>query len=57
MQLETSVRLVAWAMHLSKVVKTFVFRATNVPTRTENTTASARARMPQIRPAQACPSW
>lgn len=47
MQLETSLRLLALAVQLSKLVKTLVLRATNVPTRTENTMAMTSARMPQ----------
>jgi hypothetical protein len=55
MQVETSPRSVAWAMHLSNVVKTVVLRSISVPTRTANTTAMTSARMPQISPAAACP--
>jgi hypothetical protein len=55
MQVETSPRLLAWAMHLSNEVKTVVLRSTNVPTRTANTMEMASARMPQISPAAACP--
>jgi hypothetical protein len=57
MQLATSVRLLALAMQLSKLVKTFVLRATDVPTRTENTMATASARVPQTTPAPACPGF
>ena len=53
MQVETSPRLLAWAMHLSNEVKTVVLCSTNVPTRTANTTAVASARTPQISPAAA----
>src|SRR5689334_6006497 len=57
MHVETSLRLLALAMQLSKLVKTLVLRATNVPTRTENTMAMASARMPQMTPALACPEF
>ena len=57
MQVETSLRSPAWAIHRSKLVKTFVFRATSVPTRTESTMASASARTPQTTPAAAWPGF
>src|SRR5258708_4124693 len=55
MQLETSLRLPALAMQLSKLVKTLVFRATSVPTRTPKMTAMITARTPQAIPAPVCP--
>ena len=55
MQFATAVRSPALAMQLSKVVKTLVLFATNVPTRTANTTATTSARMPHTIPAMACP--
>src|SRR5215469_16637802 len=57
MQLETALRLPALAMQLSNLVKTVVLWATNVPKRTENATATASARTPQMIPATACPGF
>ena len=53
MQVATSLRLLALAMQLPKVVKALVLRATNVPTRTVNTTATASARTAQTTPVTA----
>ena len=55
MQLETALRSPALAMQLSNAVKTLVLRATNVPKRTANTTATTSARAPHTIPAMACP--
>ena len=50
MQWETALRLPALAMHLSKVVKTLVLRATNVPKRTANTMPTISAKAATSRP-------
>jgi hypothetical protein len=49
--------LLALAMQLSNVVKALVLRATNVPTRTVNTAATASARTAQTTPVTACPGF
>src|SRR6266536_3255232 len=55
MQVETSLRLPAFAMQLSNLVKTLVLFATSVPTRTPKMTAMITARTPQAIPAPVCP--
>jgi hypothetical protein len=57
MQLETALRLPAFAMQLSNVVNTLVLLATKLPTRTAKTMPAASARMPHASPAMAWPGY